>query len=367
MALTNKAKLPLPLVIACEDRGFVSQGSDLSGSAVFQPTRLIALSKGSRRGEIEEDVTERIWALFGQAVHEILRRSAVSGDPKVRAMVNAIDALATLVDLLAKDPEGHSRHHLLRELIYDAHEHLTVELINTPQDPSPIRVFAEERWERDILGWRVACRVDHLALDEELGALTDYKTVAAFPIKEYLETGEPKPEWVAQVNVQHYLAPDAIRDEITRLGKLQIVALIRDWRLSEKRKDGEGYPPYQVHRVELPMWGVEKTHAYLLERVALHQAAQAPGAPLPLCTVEERWEKPTKWAVVKTKKSLKNHETREAAEQHATRLGYRVEIRPGEVTRCELYCPVRQICEQGQAAVQAMRTAIAAAVPAGEA
>ena len=361
MALTNKAKLPLPLVIACEDRGFVSQGSDLSGSAVFQPARLIALSKGSRRGEIEEDVTERIWALFGQAVHEILRRSAISGDPKVRALVNAIEALVTLTDALPVEQLE----------LYGAISDLVGELRNylacLPRDPSPIRVFAEERWERDILGWRVACRVDHLALDEELGALTDYKTVAAYPIKEYLETGEPKPEWVAQVNVQHYLAPDAIRDEITRLGKLQIVALIRDWRLSEKRKDGEGYPPYQVHRVELPMWGVEKTHAYLLERVALHQAAQAPGAPLPLCTVEERWEKPTKWAVVKTKKSLKNHETREAAEQHATRLGYRVEIRPGEVTRCELYCPVRQICEQGQAAVQAMRTAIAAAVPAGEA
>jgi hypothetical protein len=352
MALTNLAKLPLPLVIACEDRGFISQGSDLSGSAAFQPARQVAMQK-RHRGELTEDVTERIWSLFGQAVHEILRRAAISGDPKVRALVNAIEALTTLAGVLPVEPER------LYELLAD----LRLELAQVPQDPSPIRVFAEERWERTILGWRVACRVDHLALDDELGALTDYKTAAVYPVKQYIEDGVPKEEWVAQVNIQHYLAPDHIRDEITRLGRLRIVALIRDWRLSEKRKEGLSYPPWQVHTIELPMWGVEKTRAYLEERVAIHQAAQlsyAHNGTLPECTLEERWEKPTKWAVVKTTKSLKNHLTREAAEQHATRLGYRVEIRPGEVTRCELYCSVRSICTQGLAAVAAMKAAVAA-------
>lgn len=357
MALSNLAKLPLPLVIACEDRGFISQGSDLSGSAVYQPARQIALGK-RHRGEIIEDVSERIWSLFGQAVHEILRRAAISDNPHVRALTNVITAIEDL--LRAEGPyafTGSGRaNSYLRLLLNDLREDLAA----LPQDPAKIRVFAEERWEREILGWRVACRVDHLALDEELGALTDYKTLAVYPIKEFIETSEPKAEWTAQVNIQHYLAPDEIRDEITRLGRLQIVGLIRDWRMSERRKDGTAYPPYQVHVVELPMWGVEKTRAYLEDRVAIHQAAQAPGASLPLCTAEERWEKPTKWAVVKTKKSLKNHEAREAAEEHARRLGYRVEIRPGEVTRCELYCPVRTICEQGIAAVTTMKQAIAA-------
>lgn len=72
-----------------------------------------------------------------------------------------------------------------------------------------------------------------------------------------------------------------------------------------------------------------------------------------MCTDEERWHKPDKWAVKKpgNKRALKLHDTREAAMAHAgTTL--EVEYRPGEDTKCLKYCSVAQFCDHGRLVLQ---------------
>ena len=71
---------------------------------------------------------------------------------------------------------------------------------------------------------------------------------------------------------------------------------------------------------------------------------------LPNCTPEEMWEKPTVWAVRKNgnKRAHSLYETEELATAALADLGsnYEIEVRKGERTRCENFCPVNTWCTQ---------------------
>jgi hypothetical protein len=104
-------------------------------------------------------------------------------------------------------------------------------------------------------------------------------------------------------------------------------------------------------------WGYERTDRYMVERILEHE--QDPPRD---CTSEERWQKPTIYALMKQgrKTSVKNEETMGALELYAIGKGfveddedfvlkpqYYVEVREGEYTRCKLeggYCPARHFC-----------------------
>jgi hypothetical protein len=292
--LSNLANLPLPMVVAAEDK-HISSGSNLSLTSVYAPAKQIALQK-LHAAEIHEDASDRIWSLLGQAVHTILERAA---------------------------------------------------------DHDAIMTFAEQRWERTVLGWRVAGRIDHLTLEPSLRALTDYKVTSVWSVKDGAKT-----DWVIQMNLQYLLAPDALRAQID---KLQVCALLRDWRKNEALRYGDDYPERQVVVVPIPMWPLEKTAAYLEERVALHQQAQLQNV-LPDCTPEERWEQPTTYAVCKkgNKTATRLYQDRALADQHAAaQPNLEVRVRPGKSPRCEQYCAALPFCTQGQAVVAATKEAAA--------
>ena len=78
----------------------------------------------------------------------------------------------------------------------------------------------------------------------------------------------------------------------------------------------------------------------------------AMGETIPQCTPEERWLRPTKYAVMKKgrKRAIKLHDNETEAHGHAETLGkdHLVELRKGEAGRCEKYCPVALFCPQFQ-------------------
>jgi hypothetical protein len=217
--------------------------------------------------------------------------------------------------------------------------------------PQPFGTFVEERWETTVLGWRVAARCDHLTVADD-GTLTDWKVTSVWSVKE----GKPKPEWVAQVNVTRYLGTltHGIRPQ-----RLAATCILRDWRKNERRRYGDEYPPLQVATIPIPVWSDDECLAYLTERIALHQAAQA-GGPLPPCTPEERWEKPTIFAVMKKgrQSAVRLYFSMAEAERHvdgimktdpAAGRGLSIAVRPGESPRCAEYCDMLPYCTQGQA------------------
>src|SRR5947209_5130098 len=75
MKITNHSNLPDPLVNAIRNDPYHAGGSDITVTALIRPARQVALQKQFDE-EIEEDASERIWALIGQIGHSILQRGS---------------------------------------------------------------------------------------------------------------------------------------------------------------------------------------------------------------------------------------------------------------------------------------------------
>lgn len=77
MKLTNKLNLPQPIVDAVANDPYSRGAADISVTQLISPPRLIALAEAHRE-ELEEDASDRIFSLLGQAVHTILERANTS-------------------------------------------------------------------------------------------------------------------------------------------------------------------------------------------------------------------------------------------------------------------------------------------------
>lgn len=190
-------------------------------------------------------------------------------------------------------------------------------------------------WQKKISG---AYDLYHPALKE----LQDLKYSTAYKAK----NNEAPEEWVQQTNILAHL----LRTKGYEVEKIRIVLVIRDHSKREARRD-PSYPQLPWAFLEVPVWSDEKAKAFLEERVRLHLKAQTEEVE---CTPEERWAKPTIWAVKKKGSSRAVTGGLFAIEDHAwelvTKLGYDyvVEHRPGENVRCEDYCSVSKFCKQYQ-------------------
>ncbi len=76
MTITNRLALPEPILRAVERDDYDSGKSDFTVTELLQPPRQRALVR-QHRDEITEDVSDRLWALFGQIGHTILERAGM--------------------------------------------------------------------------------------------------------------------------------------------------------------------------------------------------------------------------------------------------------------------------------------------------
>lgn len=74
MKYTNKSGLPDALVQAVTHHDYSPGRSDITVTQLIAPPRIRVLTKQHYQ-DIEQDVMDRIWALLGSSIHEILRRS----------------------------------------------------------------------------------------------------------------------------------------------------------------------------------------------------------------------------------------------------------------------------------------------------
>jgi len=263
--ITNIHGLPEALVKAVQNDPYTG-GGDISVTKLIDAPQKRALWL-QHHDAIEEDVSERIWSLLGQAVHHILERAGTD----------------TLV---------------------------------------------EERLFADIEGWKLSGQFDRLHLGSR--TLSDYKVTTTYKAK-----GDDN--WTRQLNVLRWLAAQ----NGLAVDRLEIVAIFRDFRRSEAARNPD-YPSQAVKVIEIPVWPMDETEAYVRERIRLHQVAQS-GAALS-CTDEERWYTGDKWAIVKPggKRALKVLDAKPAQVPD----GMLLEHRPGRYRRCEEYCEVSPWCPQ---------------------
>lgn len=79
MNLTNRLNLPEAIVKAISADSYSKYGADISVTELLSPVQIRRLS-ALHADEIVEDAADRIWALFGQAVHHIIEKSSDQAD-----------------------------------------------------------------------------------------------------------------------------------------------------------------------------------------------------------------------------------------------------------------------------------------------
>ena len=208
---------------------------------------------------------------------------------------------------------------------------------------NPERYVTEQRFYLDIDGVKLGGQID--LFDRETETLWDYKVSSV-----YKAMSDDKLEWTKQANVNKLLC----EHNGFHPKKLAILLVMKDW----KRKEAEfkaDYPKCAIQEIPLPIWREEETLAYIKSRINLHNAAKLIEVEdaIPVCTEEERWAKPTTWAVLKekgAKRAVANgiYESEPEALAHAKRISGAIEKRDGSNPRCENYCQVKKWCQFGR-------------------
>lgn len=197
---------------------------------------------------------------------------------------------------------------------------------------------SEIKLEVEFEGSTIVAVVDHY----EKNTITDWKVTSVYSFL----LGE-KPEWSKQLNCYAWILRAAGYD----VDHLQIYAILRDWKKSDYQKDPERYPEIPFLRKEIDF--MPDIQGYVRERVLLHQNAERlmlEGKELVVCTPEERWERPTTYAVAKrsTDRAMRVLDNRLDAEQYMKDkglVGYQVFERKGSDVRCKDYCAVSPFCD----------------------
>ena len=282
MKLTNKFNIPQTFINVL-DRPTYSKGkAHLSVTQLLNSPKIVALTKKFEE-EIEQDASDMVWSIFGSAVHNVLEH-------------------------------GKDENHIVEQRIHKEYE-----------------------------GWNISGAIDLQVVNPKGIDVKDYKTTTVWAVM------NEKFEWEVQLNIYAGLVEDVKRIPVTSVG---IVAIIRDWNRRESTTR-EGYPEAPIKELPIRLWSKEERDEFIANRIALHSACEfaiETDGELPDCTPEEMWEKPTVWAVRKNgnKRAHSLYETEELATAALADLGdnYEIEVRKGERTRCENFCPVNTWCTQ---------------------
>ena len=204
--------------------------------------------------------------------------------------------------------------------------------------------ISEERLFATVNGWKISGAIDLQHVTDRGVIVSDYKVTSVWSVI------YDKKEWHKQLNCYAWLVR---RAKYLPVKQLRIIAILRDWS-RRKAEEGGNYPDSPIQLIDIPLWTDREQDDYVEGRVALHQNADFESetdGDLPLCDAEERWEKPTTYAVKKKNRvrAIKLHNIEDDAVDHAQSLGtdHYVEKRVGDSTRCsQNWCRVNKWCSQ---------------------
>jgi len=199
----------------------------------------------------------------------------------------------------------------------------------------------EERLTANVDGHSVSGQLDFY---DETEILWDYKITTRFVLIDGV-----KPEWEAQFNINRWL----LAQNNFNVRAAKVCAIFRDWSKIQAMRNSD-YPKHQVAILPVNLWPLGDVETYISDRIKIHkEAEELPDSRLPLCSPAERWEKPTKWAVMKKgrKTAVRVLDSESEAlkyieEKKLDEKNHFIDFRIGESTRCEYYCVVKDYCSQ---------------------
>lgn len=305
MRVTNKFGLPQAFVKAVENDPYDAK-ADYSVTGLLKPVRQSYLQM-HHDDQIEEDCSERVWALFGKAVHSILEKY---GDD-----------------------------------------------------------YAEQRFTVYREGVSISGQMDVTDREFTGATIIDWKVSSVWGL--IFEKGGVKPEWEQQLNLYRLLAEEnGLPVRGLKVVLILRDWSKGEYDRRRLRGELGGYPESQVVTLDVPIWPLEKAEEFMMERLVAHaepikimsQMAldgmdgddSIPSIEdcIPDCTDEETWAQPAKYAVKapKRKSAVRVFDSRIDAEDYIEKDSRPLflEVRPGKRPRCENYCNVSLFCSQYQ-------------------
>ena len=293
MKITNKLGLPKQLV-ELVDNNYKPTPHQYSCTTILKPTRQVILER--RYGdEIEQDVSDMCWMIFGIAVHSVIEN--------------------------ATEDEGQFKE-----------EKLKVDL---------------GKYWKELKGYYLSGRSDMIDLIEK--KITDWKTCSAWKVifKDF-------EDWRKEMLIYAW----AVKDMGFEINKGEAVAFIKDHNKTKSKIDAQ-YPnlPIWVEKFKFNDKEFTEIEQFVYNKfIELKNNENTSDDELPMCTDEERWREPTKYAVKKkaNKTATKLHDTLEEAEQHLENLEknypniYEIVVREGADKKCIDYCSCCKFCTYWQ-------------------
>ena len=202
--------------------------------------------------------------------------------------------------------------------------------------PSNSSQFKEEHVEIKVGDYTLSGIIDLYDIDKE--EIQDWKTASVYKYK----SGDWE-DYFNQVMIYAYM--------LTKLGfnvkTTKIVPMYKDYRKSEARKGDYPEFPIQVLENKVSDKGLAEIELMIYEKFKLiEQYEKVSDDELPLCTMEERWAKPTQYAVMKkgNKKALKLCNSEQEAKDYIGDKDYYIEKREGIDNKCTEYCSACKFC-----------------------
>lgn len=287
MKITNNLGLPKQIVNAClDDDGHQPVKDTYHVTELIKPCKISVLER-RHYDEIELDVNDCVWLIFGKAVHEVLQYGNISNFIKAEESIERKFDDVTIVGRM--------------------------DLYNP-------------RWKK-VIDWKTATVTKVLKNDYE-----DYRRQGL----EYAWILQGLGKTVGELEF-HMFLKDWSKGQ-KRLAELQNRpypnSAIQTWRYTVKPEDLE----------EIEAWIKER-----LETIRSYE--KMTDDEIPDCSPEERWASPTTYAVMKEgrKSAVKLCQTLEEAEEMCKDDNkLRVEKREGGSRRCENYCLVAQWCRRAE-------------------
>ena len=312
MKMTNNHNLPQCYFNAVKrddynmhgDSDMVSDAPKISASTLASSTPRQYVLRERHGDEIEVDCLDRLWAFWGKGAHHILEQGAANSD-------------ITEVRLFYGNKTSH-------------------------------------RAEGLTNGWILSGQFDLLDKD---GVLWDAKTTKTFNAKQMIKDNAVKKEWEAQLNIYDFLCrKNSTNVQGREVTALKILLFVVDYRTSERKYQGTEYPDHPVYEISVNRWSAKEQDDYIKSRIKEFQDATKELSDfLPLCTPEERWHVPPKFACMQagrkkarkletTKEELLKWMSRQAKPLVENENGISIVERKGADRRCEQYCDVSKFC-----------------------
>lgn len=287
--ITNKLNLPRQLVdLVSSD--YQPKEHQYSCTTILKPTRQVILER-RHNNEIEQDVSEMVWCIFGILAHSVIENS--------------------------QEDVGQFKE-----------EKLKVDL---------------GKYCKELEGYYLSGRSDMIDLLDK--CITDWKTASCWKViyKDF-------EDWRKEMLIYAW----AVKDMGFEIDKAQAIAFLKDHNKTKAKVDSS-YPklPVWVEKFKFTDKDFKDIEEFIIARfLELKKYEDVSDNELPMCTMEERWNDGNKYIVIKhgAKRATKIHETLEEAEEHLNNLNknypnaYEIQERLGEDKKCLEYCSACKFC-----------------------